>query len=125
MLESLFNRNLKYNKWYTFNDDLKILVMDESNIKIDYKDSTIYIDIQSILLSELFLMKMLKSKLNGDEEEYFIDDPNEIDLTEESFLKDRSIEELNDILNLLIEKEDYAGCSKVKSFIDKKRKKNK
>lgn len=126
MLESFFNKKLKYNKWYSFSDDLKILVLDESNVKIDYKDSIIYIDIQSILISELLLMKMIKSKLNGDEEDEddFIDDPNEIDLTSDSFLKDRSVEELNDILNLLIEEEDYAGCSKVKKLIDTKKKKN-
>lgn len=131
MLKFLLKKKLSYGVWYNITDGVRIMILDESNLKIEYGDNIVYIDVVSIIEADLILSEMMKKMnsldLEETEENYEeiikkIDES--IDLDNESLLKKKSIKELNQILNTLVKNEDYAGCSKIKKIIDEKRKKN-
>lgn len=131
MLKFFLKKKLSYGVWYNITDGVRIMILDESNLKIEYGDNIVYIDVVSIIEADLILSEMMKKMnsldLEETEENYEeiikkIDES--IDLDNESLLKKKSIKELNQILNTLVKNEDYAGCSKIKKIIDEKRKKN-
>lgn len=107
--------NLKLDKWYTTEDGYKIMFHKYGLITVNYGGTTVSIDVPKNIVSNM-IFKSIIPDLNALDKEPISDDV---------FLEELSLKELNTLMNDMLEEEDYETCKKIQKIINEKEKNNK